>query len=199
MKLKTLMFLFSLMLLMCGPTFAQDGAISLGTVNGLYHPDLVPGTDTLNTGAAISMYLRLNNNTTANITGSTNGFEIYSPDGAQWVTITGAWTGTITMAMYDTPGNVNLFSDDGMDADTIGFGGFKLFAPGIPDGFDDTAWVVNIGPIDASYHKKTICIDTSFYRPAGIWKWSTSTGDWYPTWDGPHCFTVWDSTGGRRT
>jgi len=194
MRVKFFVSLLCVMLFSFGMAWAQQGAISLDHVDGLYHPDLSPGTDTLNTGDTITFHIRLNNNSGGFITGSTNAFRIYSPTGAQWDTIAGAWTGAITNSMYDVPGNVNLFSDDGMDADTIGFGGFKLFAPGIPDGFDEIVWTIDIGPIDATYHKGQICIDSCFYRPIGFWKWSTTVGDRYPSWDGPHCFVVWDST-----
>ena len=188
MKFKTLMFLFSLMLLMCGPAWAQDGAISLDHVDGLYGTS----TDTVNINQTITFHIRLNNNTGNFITGSTNGFRIYSLTGAEWDTTTAVTTGAITLDMYDGGYIVNPFSDDGMGADTIGFGGFKMFKPGIPDGFDQIIATIDIGPIDAAYHKGQICIDSSYYRPAGIWKWSTSGGDKYPTWDGPHCFTIFD-------
>jgi hypothetical protein len=170
---------------MTGLTWGQ-GSISLDGVNGLW------GVDTLNVNQTITFNIRLTNNTGYNITGSTNGFRIYSPTGAEWVSTVGAATGAITMDMYDGGYFDNLFSDDGMGADTIGFGGFKLFKPGVPDGFDEIVATIDIGPIDPMYHKGQICLDSSFYRPIGFWKWSTTGGDVYPDWDGPHCFTVFD-------
>ena len=171
MRVKFFVSLLCIMLFSFGVAWSQNGMISLDHVDGLYHPDMSPVTDTINTGDTITFHIRFNNNTGQDLKGSTNGFRIYSPSGAKWDTTTALTTGAITADMYDGGFIVNPFSDDGMGADTIGFGGFKMFKPGLPAGFDAIVATIDIGPIDAMYHKGQICIDSSFYRPAGLWKW----------------------------
>ncbi|RKX21878.1 MAG: hypothetical protein DRP35_03265, partial [Candidatus Zixiibacteriota bacterium] len=35
-----------------------------------------------------------------------------------------------------------------------------------------------------------ICIDSSFYPPAGAWAWATPDGERYAVWNGPFCYTI---------
>ena len=68
-----------------------------------------------------------------------------------------------------------------------------MSGPGMADGFDDIAYTITIGPIDASNVGKHVCIDSSFYEPTGTWMWAFGTGtpsSVPPGWDGPHCFEV---------
>ena len=184
-KFKPIAISLLLVFVMTGLAWGQ-GSMSLDGVTGLW------GVDTLNVNQTITFSLRLTNHTGFNITGSTNGFRVYSTTGAEWDATTSAVTGAVTTDMYDGGFFINEFSTDGLGADTVGFGGFKLFKPGIPNGFDEVIGTIEIGPIDAVYHKGQICLDSSYYRPAAIWKWSTTGGDVYPDWDGPHCFTIFD-------
>jgi hypothetical protein len=96
---------------------------------------------------------------------------------------------------------VNYYSDDdndpgtaqvfGSGSDTVGFAGFNQETGiGIFTGFDGLGWKVRINSLDCASHTKTICIDSAFFRPAGVWKWSTSSGDVFPAWAGPQCFTI---------
>ncbi len=166
--------------------FAQgQGAYSLDHVDGLWN------SDTLNINTSIVFHIRVENDAEASATGITAGLEIMSPDGALWNTTTGAETGAINATHFEQT-FINSFSITGSGADTIGFSGFRIFAPGIPDGFNEIAYTMTIGPIAASNHKKTICLDSCYFPPAGTWKWSTTGGDRFPTWSGPHCFVVFD-------
>ncbi|MDF1545921.1 MAG: hypothetical protein P1R58_12575, partial [bacterium] len=190
MKMKILSTAALLVLLSFSVGWAQSGEITLDHTDGLYD-----GTR-INTDDSVRFYIRLNNTSSGSITGYTNAFQIYSGDGAVWNpkdTLLGVNLGTITTAMI---GNqfVNSFSADGIGADTVGFGGFRIFEPGILSGFNEVTWMIEIGTFDASNHGKTICIDSSFNPPASTWKWSTTAGDQFPTWDGPHCWTIYDST-----
>jgi len=162
---------------------AASGSLGLDHISGL------AGPDTLATGVPITFHIRMTNQTGNAITGLTNGFRVYSPTGSQWSTTSADTTGAISATMMENF-FINEFSADGMGADTVGFGGFRLFAPGIPDGFDTVAYQVKIGPIDPAYGGGRLCIDTSYYPPAGIWKWSTTAGDHFPSWDGVHCFEI---------
>ncbi|KAA3634387.1 MAG: T9SS C-terminal target domain-containing protein [Calditrichaeota bacterium] len=85
---------------------------------------------------------------------------------------------------------MNTFSVDGVASDTVGFGGASLFASGIPANTDEVAYTITIGPLSNADHGKTICLDSSWYEPTGVWKWAGP--DATPSWDGPHCFTVVD-------
>ncbi len=172
-------FLFS------GNLFAQEGIISLDHVDGLI------ATDTVGTDSEITFHIRFNNNSGVPIDGSTNGFRIYSPNGAEWTTTVGTPTGAITPSMYDVISDTST-SIDGMLADTIGFGGARFLNPGIPNGFNEIVFTIQIGPIGDQHHLGTICIDSSFYPQAGAWIWSITGNDLIPTWDGPHCFTIYD-------
>jgi hypothetical protein len=146
-------------------------------------------SNTINASCPVTFNLRLTNNTGNTITGSTNGFEIYSTDGAQWDTAWGSELGTIDASIYDNTYVIDT-TTTGYGVDTVAFGGFRVAGSGIPDGFDEPVWSITIGPIDPAYVGKTICIDSTFFLPIGIWKWSTTGGDVYPNWDGPHCFTI---------
>ena len=186
MKIKLLMALVASLLLGTSSARAQ-GAMTLD------HVDNALAVDSLPIDQVITFHLRLEN-TGGNITGYTNGFRIYSPTGATWTATLADSTGAITGAMVEQQ-FINPFSVDGAGADTVGFGGFKLFAPGIGAGFNEIVWRLHIGPIGAIDHCGEICLDSSFYRPAGLWKWSTTGGDQYATWDGPHCYTIVDPLG----
>jgi len=133
------------------------------------------------------------------IGGSTNGFEVYTHLG-------GAYTDNFTAIVYDTfpwgwpdlydlTGGLVLsdFSVDGVGADTVGFGGAKLFDPGIVDGTDSLCWWIETTP---STDSDTLCIDSAYYPPAGEWFWSTKgpLGNFVPDWGGPYCFHVHDTT-----
>ncbi|MDH3936867.1 MAG: transthyretin-like family protein [candidate division Zixibacteria bacterium] len=79
----------------------------------------------------------------------------------------------------------------GSGADTIGFAGSRLFDSGLPWWFDDTAYSLTIGPIPLSSVGKTICLDSAFFPPSGVWAWSVAqVGTFHPSWDGPHCYEV---------
>lgn len=159
--------------------------VTMDSVDGLYAIDSVK-TDTL-----ITFYIRLTNNTGGAITGLTHGFRICSPDGATWDTTIGIDGGGITDAMIDQGIFVNSFSISGSRSDTVGFGGFRtVTGTGIPDGFDEVAFAVQIGPISTSYHGRRICIDSSWYPPGGDWLWATSGDPIHPNWDGARCFWI---------
>jgi hypothetical protein len=172
----TIFFLFG------APAFGQ-AQVSVDHVDGLI------GINTLGTGHDIRFYIRYSNQTGYTVTGATNGFRVYSPDGAQWTPLTYAATGAITAEMFEQL-FFNPFSADGALADTIGFGGFKLVATGIPSGFDAVVMYLET-KVHSAFDGKTLCLDTAFYRPAGYWLWSMADiADIHPEWDGPHCYTI---------
>ncbi len=179
MKLRAL-FIGGLMVVgLAGLAYGQS--ITLDHVDGLN------ATGGLETGVPITFYLRVTSDAD-NHGGITNGFAVSSSTGAQWGATVADTTGTLGKTQFDGGFFINHFSDDGMGADTVGFGGFRLFQVGMPAGFDDVAFTIEIGPIDAAYNGGEICLDSSFYRPSGVWKWAGP--DVFPAWDGPHCYTI---------
>ena len=180
--------LTSLLVLSFG--LANGSDISLDHVDGLYD------ATTIATGGTVTFHIRFTVDHGTAVTGSTNGFRIYSPTGASWWTAdiqnTGAITTVMPGAMYDGGVFLNFFSCDGSGSDTVGFAGFKMFGTGIPDGFDEIVATITTG-VDDAYGDPMIhqlCLDSSFYPPGGVWLWS-GPPDVNPDWDGPHCYDIY--------
>lgn len=161
-----------------------EAAMILDNVTGQY------GTTGIKTGVPVTFTMRAINNAGVNVKGTTNAYRVYSPDGAQWDTLTadtfGAYAG-----LFDGGFFINEINVDGSGTDTIGLGGVAIYDPGMPDGYNDLAYSITIGPVDSIYDGQIICVDSSWYPPAGPWLWTDSIGNRiYPDWSGPHCFTV---------
>ncbi|MCK4607306.1 MAG: hypothetical protein KAU35_08435 [candidate division Zixibacteria bacterium] len=156
-------------------------SITLDHVDGLVNGRIPLGQEA-------TFHIRLANSTGNAIAGITNGLRVYSLD-AEWTTTVGVSTGAITNQMLETQ-YINQFSITGSGADTVGFGAFKLQSDGIPDGFDAVCYEITIGPIETAAGS-SICLDSSFYPPSGVWLWSGSDlPKFFPGWDGPHCYTI---------
>jgi hypothetical protein len=173
---------------------AQNGEVTLESVTGLWN------TDTLITGQDITFSFRVNNNTAWAIKGMNNGFKISSPNGATWTASSGDTTGTLGKLEFDGGFFIVDTDVDGMVADTIGFGGFKIFGSGMVAGFNDVALEVTIGPIPHGDEGKTICLDSVKYSNTGFWKWQgpSSADSAKPDWDGPHCYDIKTDPNGVR-
>ena len=139
----------------------------------------------------IEFYFRYTNDLAAPIPGGTNGFRIYSPDGATWDT-TEIDTVELSFSYWNLVLNTYSFSCDGQGADTVGVGGSKMIGDGIPAGWDEVAVKITVGPIPSSSKFKWICLDSCFYPPSGLWKWTYGgeIGAVVPDWDGPYCYEV---------
>ncbi|MFH1686336.1 MAG: T9SS type A sorting domain-containing protein [bacterium] len=186
MKSKLLILLATVMLLGAGSVMGQ--MITLGSQShggltsvlyGPWVPDLTEITFSINMNAGGAVRQ-----------GLTNGFRIYSPDGAEWTTMTADTTGTIGKAQFDLLWIMNFRSVTGTGSDTVGFAGSIMFGAGMAADFDDVTHTITIGPIDTVHREKTICLDSCYYPPSGTWKWAASTGDLFPGWGGPYCFTI---------
>ena len=167
-------------LLFCG--MARAESITLDHVDGLIGPT------NLATGQEIVFHMRFSS-PNAGHKGLTNGWRVYSPT-ANWDTTKIALTGTLTNIMFDLFLGIqpNPQTADGIGSDTVGIAAAVLFGPGMPQGFNDIVATITIGPIDPLYSGQTLCLDSAFYRPSGIWKWAGPEA--YPSWDGPHCYTI---------
>ncbi len=79
---------------------------------------------------------------------------------------------------------------DGYGADTIGFYGISSWSGGMH--MHEDAWTINT-QLDNSTIGNYLCIDSSFFPPWGVWMWGDEPGyDYYPYWDGPHCYLIED-------
>jgi len=185
MRLKTVLLVVPLILAATGLVHGQDGSITLDGVTGLWN------TDTVQVGKDIVFSVRVTNTYGGTVKGLNNGFRIYSDDGAVWHNVTPDTLGPIGKALFDLGVWLNTFST-GSAADTVGFGASGLMNPGLPIGFDEVSYLITIGPIYYGDAGKTICLDSSFYQPAGAWKWEAGGSIYlYPDWDGPHCFDIY--------
>jgi hypothetical protein len=195
-KFSLLLVLLAMILGVAGIAHAQNPfAVSLEQVYGLK----TAGTDTVLTGTQIRWILRAKNDSTVNFNIS-NGFRVYSPDGATWDSTRGDTLGRpvaiLSKSNFELGYNINKFSADGIGADTIGFIAAKISAPGLFAGFNDTLWGIYAWNISTGSEGKHICIDSSWFPPGGTWKWVASGGvNRFPTWDGPHCYAIAAPTG----
>jgi hypothetical protein len=148
--------------------------------------------DTILVNQPVTFDIHLRNCTGWNIIGFTNGFELYSPEGATW-----------TVPIYDTTGGLDNYLDlivttfgtsvTGSGADSMGLGGANMFAAGIPDGFDDTVFTITT-QVNSAQAGKHLCIDSAFIPPGYTWLWSLSGGGGaiVPAWNGPKCYYIKD-------
>ena len=99
---------------------------------------------------SIRFHIRINNTSGTNVRGITNGFKLYGLDpGVQWTTPVGGFHSNFATEVFDQT-FVSYFSANGSGADTIGFGGSRLFDIGLPSSFNDTAYSITIGPISSA-------------------------------------------------
>lgn len=191
MKAKFFTLVLAIVIMSFGLSMGQS--ITVSNVTGLK----AGTTDTLMSGTTPVFTIHVNAGGTGYI-GITNGFRIYSDDGAEWTTtVADTLSGIGWDAMFPLIFSINTFSTDGTGADTVGFGGSGLVS-GLPPDFDLDAYTITIGPIPSGIaggmHGKTICIDSTWYPPTGSWKWAGPEA--FPSWDGPHCFTIYDQETG---
>ena len=184
-------FLTSLLILSFGLANAQSASIGLDHMDGQY--PIAGGEDSLSCDAgAVTWWMYYTNNTGGDATGTTNGFQIYSPTGLTIEidpdTAKTNWNWDNPLSTYWDGGIfVNLFQ--GGVEDTVGFGNFRIMAPGFPDGNSMVAFKITL-PISCADVGQQVCIDSAFYPPGGSWLWSTTAGSFVPDWDGPHCYWI---------
>ena len=190
MKMKIL--IVGLCMAMTVSVAAQDQLFRIDYVDGAISANAVPSDQ------ASTFYIRMTNNEDQSFKGITNGFEIYSPQGATWTATTATlltsipWT---TNFMFFFITNTNI---DATGYDTVGFGGTGSGIPpslGFLGLFDDTVYSLTLGPFTTSGIGEQICIDSAFYPPSGYWKWTEggTVGARYPLWGGPYCYFIVDA------
>ncbi|GEM_PF-1484682 len=148
----------------------------------------------IRTGIPVVFNMRLVNNTGHNMTGIVNGYRVFSINGAHWGNTVGAWAPAFDPMDYEIGAWINYFGVTGSGADTVGFAAAAA-VKGLVNGFDDVLYTIEIGPIDTADIGKTVCLDSAYYPPSGIWKWAGPQINCYPEWFGPYCFTVVEGGG----
>lgn len=143
------------------------------------------------TGTNVIFKFRIHNDWDYRVKGLTNGFRVYSPDGAQWDTTTGEWRFDCS-DWFDLICGVWEFGVTGSGADTIGFGGSIMTSPGIAPGENFVAFMVSVGRFDDSQAGRTLCVDSSYWPQSGIWAWTFQGPDVpiIPVWGGPYCYEI---------
>lgn len=157
-----------------------DAIVAIDHVDGL-----VGGK--IPTGGSVSFYVRLTNSTGASVKGITNGFRVFSTDGAQWTTVTADTTGTIGKAEFDLVWTWGYYGVTGSGADTVWLAGAVMMQDGMPTGFDDVTHKITIGPVPAAATGRQICLDSAYFPPSGTWQWAPGG---IPTWSGLECYRV---------
>lgn len=152
---------------------------------GVHHVDGLNPDGTMKTGEPVTFFLEIvgDDNTHSLLD---NGFRVFSPDGAEWeTTVCDVVPGGLPPNMLS---NFLYFGVTGSGADTVAFVTYDFVTGGLPAGYDDVAYEIEIGPIDESYAGQTIVLDSSFYPPAGTWIWADV--DVIPGWGGPYEYTI---------
>ena len=157
----------------------------------------------LPTGVPITFYIRYTNASPDTVWACSQGFRVYSPDGACWGTTVADSLIAGWGERFDYLSVINYFSVTGSDADSVCLASFRNpFPPtglGLGPGYNSIPYSITIGPIPPESHGQTICLDSCWIPPGADWWWAMlSTSDPYyydvaPAWNGPHCFQV-DST-----
>ena len=164
-----------------------DGSIWLDHIEG------VDAFERIYANQLATFYLGFENNYGDDIQGLSNGFRIYSPDGANWWNTTWDTLGSLDWHdAFDFTFGVWQAGVTGSGADSLRFLGISMFGTGLYDGFSDTAISFTIGPIGSDDIGKTICLDSSWVTGTENWHWSTTNGanTYQPTWYGLECFEV---------
>ena len=177
-----LALLITLSLIISATAFAQQGSISIDHVSCIFH------ADTISIPTNISVTLRYTNNTDRRVDIS-NGFRIFTPDGAVWDSTTAIESAGGTFAsFFDVVFHAGVHSSLGGGDDTAGvIGSGTPTAPTrrLPVGYTGTPITITLWNVAEINHGKHICIDTAFYSPGGTWKWvSVNAGIetmYYPT------------------
>ncbi|MEW5795738.1 MAG: hypothetical protein AB1772_05195 [Candidatus Zixiibacteriota bacterium] len=136
-----------------------------------------------------------------------NGFKIYSPDGADWVSVQGTAMGAFTGlgwhqvfvnhfnkigggAGYGFPQPTGGGNTTGQDTVVVVLAGVNS-APGggLPAGFNNLTLTIEFSS-DPDDNGRHICIDTCQAAPGAAWEWANPDGLIEPTWGGVRCFVV---------
>jgi len=205
--LSFLIVLASLMLLSFGLAQGQScGEIYLSNVTGIYGS---PTSDTVQIDVPVRFTLNLRNDHDNNLVAFTLGFQVYTALSDANPTTAGYFDALVDDSISIPDGWIyfppyvfghfsrvfnNTFSIDGIGRDTTSWSAIveDTLAPGLPSGWDTPIFWIET---QAHNHGDILCLDSSFFPPAGAWLWSMYpivTPSPQPDWFGPFCFHVYD-------
>ncbi|MEW5994064.1 MAG: hypothetical protein AB1744_06675, partial [Candidatus Zixiibacteriota bacterium] len=133
----------------------SDTAIILDTVYNIRPDGKLPA------GPDLKFMMRWIYSAGNNIMGFTNGFRVYSPDGATWQPIILDTVALNWMSMFELGVFFFYNSVNGSGADTAGVGGAALFT-GLAPPFDSQTWWIETKVFEADTGKH-LCVDSSFF------------------------------------
>ncbi len=85
--------------------------------------------------------------------------------------------------------SVQEFGVDGIGADTIGIGTPGPFSGNFPQIYEDV-WTITT-QVENNAIGNYLCLDSSYTPPGGVWLWTDGfSQNYYPSWDGPHCYLI---------
>ncbi len=161
----------------------SDSAFVLDTVMGLNAGGkLIPG-------ANIEFIIRWIYKTGSTIGSFTNGFRVYSPDGATWQPLVDNPMSLGWNSIFNLTGLLRgYYSCNGTGADSVLFGGAAMPGGGVVPPFDKQVWSLDtkVSAADAGKH---LCVDSASCPAAYQWLWNSSPS-FAPQWSGPHCFEI---------
>ncbi|MFQ6007357.1 MAG: T9SS type A sorting domain-containing protein [Candidatus Zixiibacteriota bacterium] len=212
MKHFTLLITFVAMMLL---SLGVAQAVQVGLVNG--HPSTGwLSNDTVIIDELVTFTFEFNE-IPCTVVAFTNGFEVYTsssvanPDSSGFFDAIQGDTLSITNGwLFHSQFNPNGHFDDvwisnyadGKGKDTIGFGAVWTTgnAPGFEAGWSEPVWYITT---TAHTNGDTLCIDSCWFRPSNDWIWSQYPGcdplSVFPTFGGPYCYYVLDTTLDVRT
>ncbi len=179
--MKRISFFLALALIVASFGLATASSITLESTTGTWDTS---GVVSISPGVPVTFDIRVTNTESEAIAGLTNGFVVTASSGSM-TALSGSMVDPNYAGFFDLVWSINEFAD-GNSPDTVGFGGSKLSGSGLPLGYDDVAYRLTTGGFTDG---DSVCLDSSFYSPAGAWKWAAGS-DYFPDWDGPHCYAV---------
>jgi len=183
---------------------ANGASVSLSNVETGYS-----GPDTVATERQIVWTFNMTNSSGATAIAILNGFVVYaSPESSvTWAppfldtldlfVLTGdGWDDRFDLVIGIYPNPAFHPPTTGMGRDTVAIGGTNNQGAGFEDGFNSDVVTVTIPApgIPDEFDGGTICIDSTTYDHGSQneWLWVTTAGAVIPSWDGPHCYTIFN-------
>jgi hypothetical protein len=195
---------------------AQDGVVSIDGITNTYSPYTLMAGSTHILSVRYNLLANEAPGSSANPWWGSNGFEIYSPDGANWVSFTGtmqplvtnltcnkfrkhylfdgtSWVATSGAGSTPSSGSTGTNSRAGYSLVTFDY---ELTSGYVGGQDNDIALTFQFQSLMVDSNK-TLCFDTCAAVVA--WEWSNGNED-YPVWDNglgqdaPRCWTIKKTT-----
>jgi hypothetical protein len=201
--MKAIIVLIMTSALVWGGELSAQTAVSIQSVTNVRHDSVLAGGST----HTITIRYDFSGAPSGRRYLTSNGFKIYSPDGADWTTVQGAALGSFSALNWDylfvnhfrktggtgvwgLPASSAGANVSGRDTVVVLLAGVNGDPEGgVPAGFNDLTLEIQFqtSRADAGQH---ICIDTCRQAPGATWEWANPDGLIEPTWSGPLCFVV---------